>query len=50
MPTTYEVTVVPTNEPYDSDDPRWLDQIADLVEELRRGPSRCRTAASPRPG
>jgi exopolyphosphatase/pppGpp-phosphohydrolase len=36
MPTTLEVGLVALNERFDDDDPRWRDQVADLVHELRR--------------
>jgi exopolyphosphatase/pppGpp-phosphohydrolase len=36
MATTVEIGLVATNERFDDEDPRWRDQVADLVDELRR--------------
>ena len=36
MPSTIEIGLVASSERFDDDDPRWRDQVADLVYELRR--------------
>jgi hypothetical protein len=36
MATTIEIGLAAANERFDDDDPRWRDQVGDLVDELRR--------------
>jgi hypothetical protein len=36
MPATVEVGLTVQNDRYDDDDPRWRDQVADLLHDLRR--------------
>ena len=50
MPTTLEVGLVALNERYDDDDPRWRDQVADLVHELRRETESVQSRRAPVPG
>jgi hypothetical protein len=35
MGDTFDLGLTPKSERYDADDPRWLEQVADLVKELR---------------
>jgi hypothetical protein len=50
MPTTLEVGLVAINERFDDDDPRWRDQVADLVQELRRETESVQSRRTPVPG
>jgi exopolyphosphatase/pppGpp-phosphohydrolase len=50
MPATLEVGLVALNERYDDDDPRWRDQVADLVHELRRETESVQSRRAPVPG
>src|SRR6266699_4347227 len=50
MPATLEVDLVALNDRFDDDDPRWLDQVADLVHELRRETEALQSRRTPVPG
>lgn len=50
MPGMLEVEFAFRNERYDEDDPRWRDQVADLVRELRLGTSSVHSRRTPVPG
>ncbi|MFC0527611.1 effector-associated constant component EACC1 [Phytohabitans kaempferiae] len=50
MLTPLEVALVAHNERFADDDPRWLDQVADLVDGLRRGTDSVRYRRTPVPG
>ena len=50
MPETLEVGLVARNDRFHEDDPRWLEQIAVLVQELRRGTESIRLRRTPVPG
>lgn len=42
-----EVRFVPLNDRFDEDDPRWLKQVADLVQDLRRGTDSVQSRRTP---
>ncbi|MBU2669433.1 hypothetical protein KOI35_38565 [Actinoplanes bogorensis] len=50
MSSILEISLVAGNDRYDGDDPRWLDQVADLHAELRRETESLRPAREPVPG
>ena len=50
MPSTIEIGLVASSERFDDDDPRWRDQVADLVYELRRQTESVQSRRTPVPG
>jgi hypothetical protein len=50
MPTTIEMQLIAHSDRYDDEDPRWLDQVADLTSELRRETEAVRHRREPAPG
>ncbi|MBU2669430.1 hypothetical protein KOI35_38550 [Actinoplanes bogorensis] len=50
MPDTLELLLVARNDRYDDEDPRWLDQIADLTGDLRRETEALRRTREAVPG
>jgi len=50
MHETLEVGLVARNDRFHSDDPRWLEQVAGLGQELRRGTESVRLLRTPVPG
>ncbi|HEY6595872.1 MAG TPA: hypothetical protein VI011_17490 [Asanoa sp.] len=47
MSETLEVRFVALNDRFDEDDPRWLEQVAGLVQDLRRGTDSVRSRRAP---
>lgn len=50
MTENLDVEVVARNDRYDDDDPRWLEQIAALIGDLRRGTESVRMRRTAAPG
>jgi hypothetical protein len=50
MATTLEVALAVQNDRYDDDDPRWRDQVADLLHDLRRETGVLQSRRTPVPG